>query len=122
QAARTESPRAELADVLIDALRPAQELLATAEQLPVVIQVVHVDFVATTSDLVQKRPRGGVSLFRDDLERRLNFIAVIHVHQPGTPVAPERGLDVVRNNRTARCTVWPEPYERQLGDPPASEA
>jgi hypothetical protein len=68
------------------------------------------------ADLVQKRQRDRVPVFRHDLKRRLDSVAIVDVHQPRASVAPDRGLDVVRDHRAARGAIRPEPHEWRPGD------
>ena len=118
---RAEPAGAELAGVLVDPLRPKAELRVVAEQMPVVVEIVHVDLEAAIPDLVKKRQGDSVPLLRHDLERRLDSVAVVHVHQPRAAVTPDQGLDVVGDDGTARGAIGPEPHERHPGDTPALE-
>src|SRR5262249_2880195 len=116
-----ESTGAELASVRVDPARPPLELVAVAEQEPVVVQIVDVDLESPAMDLVEVARRNLVATLGDDLERRLHAVRVVRIHQPVAGLEPRGGLPVGRENDAARRALRPEPYERQPIDTLATQ-
>src|SRR5262249_44744725 len=117
----TEPPGSKDPGVLVDPARPALEVVATAEQAAVVIQIMYVDLETPRPDAIEKREGDRVSVLRYELERRLDSVAVVLIHQRGATVTPDRRLDVVRDDDTAWRAVRPEPHKGQPSDSLATE-
>ena len=55
-----------------------------------------------------------VAFLRNHLERRLDAKGIINIHQHGTKIHSERGLDIVRHQSATGCSLGPEPDKRDL--------
>src|SRR5262249_12489379 len=109
---RPEPVALEFPCVPVDLLCPLEECRSTVEEVPVVIQIVKVDFEATCAQRRGELTPGALPSLRNELKRGLDAEAVVEVHHRADEVVALLALDVVRHHGAGAGAVRPEPDER----------